>query len=119
MNYYESYLTHYGVKGMKWGVRRKRNPVALRLRMNIQLFAKRPKSLKTVKLSREEYARVMHEVTTHASALQKTMPIFSKPIDSYTYTFENHFDGTYRVVGRKKISKSTTGILKRNNDDKR
>lgn len=27
MPYYNNYLAHYGVKGMKWGVRKKRDPV--------------------------------------------------------------------------------------------
>lgn len=27
MSYYNDYLAHYGVKGMKWGVRKKREPV--------------------------------------------------------------------------------------------
>lgn len=27
MPYYNDYLAHYGVKGMKWGVRKKRDPV--------------------------------------------------------------------------------------------
>ena len=115
---YTNELYHYGVKGMKWGVRKSEsvsasNKSSTSPKMNLQLFGKL-KSLKTVKLKTEEYARVMSEIHTNITKKEKESPIIVKAIGNYYYTFENHFDDTYKVVGKNKIPQSTTKLHQRN-----
>lgn len=38
-------------------------------------------------------------------------------IGNFVYSFENHFDDTYRVIGKRKIPESVTGILERIKDE--
>lgn len=103
-------LVHHGVKDQKWGVRNgppypldhesDSTPSYDYGKMNLS-----SDSLPTIRLPIKEYAHVMSEVATHISAAQKSKPVFRKNIGEYTYTFENGFDGTYRVIGKRKISK--------------
>lgn len=118
----KSELAHHGIDGMHWGVRNG-PPYLLKsssnpLKMNIQFFAKRSKSYKTPKLSNKEITRVMSELMTNISKEQKELPTFHKPIGDFTYTFENHFDDTYRIIGKKKIPQSDTGLLERTQNGK-
>lgn len=109
-------LFHYGIKGMKWGVRRSReqlDKLAGRATMNLQLFSKRVKSRKTLRLDVREYAMVMSELRTHITDEEKKKAIIRKPIENHIYRFENNFDDTYRVIGKRKIPDGATGLLKR------
>lgn len=114
-------LYHHGVLGMRWGVRKSKKQLAKSsqgIKMNLQLFAKRAKSRKTINLKPKEAAIIFSELRTNITKEQKKQSVITKAIGNYTYTFENHFDDTYRVIGRKKIPQSTTEILRRNNDEK-
>ena len=93
-------LYHWGVKGMKWGVRRERTPTQLKI--GLQFFAKKASSRKTVKVSKKEYAHVMSELATNITHEQKQYPTIIKFIGDHVYTFENNFDNTYRIIGRAK-----------------
>lgn len=115
-------LYHYGVKGMKWGVRRSPEELARaakRVKMNLQFFAKRASDVKPPRLSKQEFAHVMSELRTHITKKEKELAIITKHIGGYTYTFENHFDDTYRIIKKRKIPKSMTGLLERSNDGKK
>jgi hypothetical protein len=115
-------LMHYGVKGMHWGVRKDDDSVekiVKSVNMNLQYFAKKASSRKTVKLGTQEYAHVMSELRTNITAEEKTHPIVRKAIGDFIYSFENHFDDTYRVIGKKQIPDTMTGLLERINDGKR
>lgn len=93
-----NYLVHHGAKGQKWGV--KNGPP-------YPIHKKRVKRsaivLTDCRLSYEEYTHVIHEIMTHATKEQREADAFSKPIGPYTYYFENNHDGTFRVVGKRKI----------------
>lgn len=116
-----SYVSHHGVKGMHWGIRKTDSTVAksaTRVKMNLQFFAKKASSRKTVKLSVQEHAHVMSELRTNITAEEKTHPIVRKAIGDFIYSFENHFDDTYRVIRKKRIPDTATGLLERINDGK-
>lgn len=114
-------ISHHGVKGMHWGVRKADTSVAKSdkgVKMDLQFFAKKASSRKTVNLSVQEYAHVMSELRTHITAEEKTHAIVRKAIGDFIYSFENHFDDTYRVIGKKQIPDTMTGLLERINDGK-
>lgn len=98
---------HWGVKGMKGGIRRQqlRKSPNVRMEIGLQFFANKASSRKTVKLSKKELAHVISELATNITDKQKTYPTVVKPIGHYVYVFENNFDGTYRVIGKKKKSR--------------
>jgi len=109
-------LFHYGIKGMKWGVRRSReklDKLAGRATMNLQLYGKRAKSRKTVRLDVREYAMAMSELRTHITDEEKKLPIIVRPIRNHIYQFENNYNDTYRIIGKRKIKDGATGLLKR------
>lgn len=108
-----SYLQHYGVKGMKWGVRKRRyTKTSNRGKIGIQFFAKKAKDRKTILLKPSEYSHVMHELATWITEEQKSSPVFHKPIGDHVYMFENN-GGSYRVIGKKKIRSSPKTKQKR------
>lgn len=107
---YHGELYHYGVKGMKWGVRKNRYTKSrVRGKIGIQFFAKRANSRKPLKISSREYTHVMHEVATWITEKQKASPIFSENIGRYTYMFDNTGDNL-RIIDKRKIP-GTTDIL--------
>lgn len=114
-------ISHHGVKGMHWGIRKADTTVAKSakgVKMDLQFFAQKASSRKTVNLSVQEYAHVMSELRTHITAEEKTHTIVRKAIGDFIYSFENHFDDTYRVIGKKQIPDTMTGLLERINDGK-
>ena len=54
----------------------------------------------TVKLSREEYAMVMHELATNLTKEEHSVPIAIKHIRNYTYRVHIISFGHYRVIGK-------------------
>lgn len=116
----EMELLHYGVKGMKWGVRRNNTPLdkdPKPVKMNLQLFAKKVKQRKTIHLPIQEYAMVMHEIRTNITPAEKLQKIIRRPIGDHYYRFENNFNDSYRVIGKRRIPHTATGLLERLNDD--
>lgn len=114
-------ISHHGVKGMHWGIRKSDTTVAKStkgVKMDLQFFAKKASSRKTVNLSVQEYAHVMSELRTHITAEERTHAIVRKAIGDFIYSFENNFDDTYRVIGKKQIPDTMTGLLERINDGK-
>lgn len=113
-------IIHYGIKGMHWGVRKSNKSVtklSKGVKMNLQFFAKKASTRKTVRLSTKEYAHVMSELRTNITKEEKKHTVINKAIGNFMYSFENHFDDTYRVIKKKKIPKATTGLLERINDE--
>lgn len=58
------------------------------------------KNIKTVHLPKDEYAHVKSEINTHMSDEQRKMPVVSKAIGNYVYTFENYGFDDYRIIGK-------------------
>lgn len=110
-------LAHHGIKGQKWGVRRFQNrdghlTKAGRKRYNLnktsqpslstkgiglQFFAEKVSDKKTVRLSKKEYAHVMSELATWATAEQRNKRTFCKRIGKHIYHVENMEDGSFRI----------------------
>lgn len=86
-------ICHHGIKGQKWGVR-KGPPYPLEEKGNHK---------ETLRLPVKEYAHVMSEIATHATEAQKAQKMFIKNIGKHAYLVENNFDGTYRIVDKRKI----------------
>ena len=117
-----SALRHHGVKDQKWGVRhgppypldedRDSTPRFDYGKMNLNSSA-----LKTVLLPKREYAKIMSEVATHISDAQRKQPIFQKAVGNILYTLENGFNGTYRVVDRRRIADDAGTLYERWSDD--
>lgn len=81
-------------------------------KIDIQFFARKASSRKTIQLNRREYAHVMSELATNITKEQKTYPTITKAIGKYVYVFENNFDDTYRVVGKKRLPDAVKNLTK-------
>lgn len=106
----ENELMHYGVPGMKWGVRKKKpttNPNALKS-VNTQLFGQKLNSEKVIRLSKKGYAHVMSELATNITNAQRSQPTIVKNIGKHKYTFKNNFDNTFEIIDRKLIPGANT-----------
>lgn len=73
------------------------------LKLNVQLFAKKSSEYKTVKLPKDEYGKVMHEISTNLTKEQSSHKMFSKSIGDYIYLIENNGFGNYRIIGKEPI----------------
>ncbi len=78
-------------------------PKTGRLKINIQLFARKSSDFSTVYLPKKEYAHVMSEIRTWATESQLRKRVFTKPIGNYIYTVENLGDGDFRIIGKELI----------------
>ncbi len=58
---------------------------------------------KVVKLSKQEYAIIMHELGTHLTKEQRKQKIVYKYIGDYLYTVENNGFNEYKIIGRVRI----------------
>lgn len=72
-------------------------------KIDLQLFAKKPSDYETVFLPKDEYGKVMHEISTNLTAEQNSRKMFSKRIGDYIYFVENNGFGNYRVIGKEPI----------------
>lgn len=84
----------------------------LRDKIDIQFFAKKASSRRTVRFNKQEYAHVMSELATNITKEQKTYPTITKAIGKYVYVFENNFDDTYRVIGKKRLPDVVKNLMK-------
>lgn len=71
-----------------------------KIKINIQLFAKKSEDFPTVTLPEKEYGKVMHEIATNITEVQKRKKVFKKFIGDYVYTVENNGFGNYRIIGK-------------------
>lgn len=105
--YHSSELYHYGVKGMKWGVRKKSRPA------NIQYSYKTPDQVRRPRLPKQEYAHILSEVAIHITEEQRNLRVFTRNIGKNVYTILNNFDNTYDILGKKAIRKDYSNLYKR------
>lgn len=70
------------------------------IKTSVEYVKKNTSVLPTVQLPKKEYAHVMSEINTHMSDEQRELPIVSKAIGDYIYTFENHGFNEYRIIGK-------------------
>lgn len=78
-------------------------PKNSKLKVDIQLFAKKVEDFETVVLPKKEYAHIMSEIATNLTKEQSKKRVFSKAIGDYIYTVENKGFGNYRVIKKIKI----------------
>ncbi len=57
---------------------------------------------KEVRLSKEEYAHVMHELNTNLPKELKNMKVFNRSIRNYTYKVKNNGFNNYKIIGKSK-----------------
>ena len=74
-----------------------------RLKIDIQLFARKSSDFSTVYLPKKEYAHVMSELATWATEEQLNSKVFKKSIGNYMYTVENNGFGNFRIIGKRRI----------------
>ena len=72
-------LCHYGVKGMRWGVRKSK-----------------------LRISKKEYGHVLHELMTNMTTEQRGQKFVSKYIGDYLYKFRKEAEGIYDVIGKER-----------------
>lgn len=58
---------------------------------------------KEVKLPKEEYAQVMHELNTNLSKDERKMKKITKAIGNYLYTVENHGFNDYKITKKENL----------------
>lgn len=73
-------------------------------KIGLQLFAKKPSDFKTIRLPKKEYAHVMSEIATHITAEERTKDTVVKYIGQYRYMAQNLHDGTFRIIGKSRIT---------------
>jgi hypothetical protein len=56
-----------------------------------------------IKLSKEEYARVVSELNTNLTKEELEKPIIQRAIGNHLYTVRNYGFGHYGFIGRKKL----------------
>lgn len=61
------------------------------------------KNRRTVRLSKAEYAKVMSEIATNLTDVQRNSRIFQKCIGDYVYFVENNGVLDFRIIGKGKI----------------
>lgn len=69
----------------------------------IEHKGKKSTDFPTIRLSKEEYSHVMHEIATNISKVQASKSVFKKAIGGYIYTVENNGFGDYRIIGKEWI----------------
>ena len=114
-------LYHYGIKGMKWGVRRSKKYLKKdsgKLKMNMQLFAKRADDLEPIQLHPAEYARVLSDFMLHTTKEQRKKKVIHKANGNHTYTFRKRKDGTFDIINRVEIPDAITKLFERDKYEK-
>lgn len=94
-------LEHYGVKGMKWGCRKSKNKQVKKI---LNKYSNKKIKYKKRKLSPIEYKKVMGYIASDAKEHYNDRPrIFYKIVDDYEYKVLNNFDGSYDLIGARKL----------------
>lgn len=66
-------------------------------------MSKRKQKTRPIKLSRKEYAKVMHNLNTHLSDEEKQKDALQKCIGDYLYIIQNNGFNNYVILGRIKL----------------
>lgn len=104
-------LIHYGVPGMKWGVRRNKGKSFSNTKLSDLSYKQIQKGKKFVskhiqdiKLSKKEYRHVISELMTHSTNDQRAKDTYKKNIGKYTYTVRNRQGDVPLILDKKKIN---------------
>lgn len=111
-------LFHYGVKGMKWGIRKNRNTKDGTTRKSLtksgKVFVENKckdflsKPLKVVRLPKQEYAHVQSEVQTWMNKENMHKEgVFDRQIGPYTYTVYHDGKRNVDILSKRRSSNAS------------
>lgn len=116
----KNYLIHYGVKGMKWGVRKDKKSKKFSFSDGIDSIRNNSQYTKTnfpIFLKPKEYGRVMSSFLSNSSKekLKKRTSHFY--YGNYRYTMEKFDDDDgdiyYKITDKQQIPNTKTGLMPR------
>lgn len=105
---HEDYLAHHGVFGQKWGIK---NGPPYPLENNRLSDKLRSRKREIVRLPKDEYARVSHEIMTNMTDYErKHEPMIFEEVGDFMYTAVNNFDGTFDIIKKQRLSNASSNI---------
>ena len=98
-------LCHYGIPGMKWGVRKSKSTRKHSSNLSSSVIRRMGNtsvsSYKKPSISNREKARVTSELMTNMTRAQREQTVISKYIGDHLYTFIKRYEGVYDVIHKK------------------
>lgn len=75
------------------------------IKKDTELNLARSKDIPTIRLPKQEYGKVIHELNNNLSKEERKRFIVIKAIGNYTYTIENYGFNDYRIIAKEPIDK--------------
>ena len=75
------------------------------IKKDVALNLARSKDIPTIRLPKQEYGKIMHELNNNLSKEERKRFIVMKAIGDYIYTIENYGFNDYRIIAKEPIDK--------------